>query len=97
MVCNSMYILYKSVYFAGKDPCIIDGLATVLGDAGLNVATFNLGRAEEGGEALALIEVDQPPPQCAAKRAWCSPLYSDKSNGKENQAEGVTCLPFVTK
>jgi len=40
-------------------PGFIGGLGTVLGDAGINVATFNLGRAEEGGEALALIEVDQ--------------------------------------
>lgn len=40
-------------------PGFIGGLGTVLGDAGLNVATFNLGRSEEGGEALALIEVDQ--------------------------------------
>ena len=40
-------------------PGFIGGLGTVLGDAGINVATFNLGRAEEGGEALALVEVDQ--------------------------------------
>ena len=40
-------------------PGFIGGLGTVLGNAGINVATFNLGRAEEGGEALALIEVDQ--------------------------------------
>jgi len=40
-------------------PGFIGGLGTVLGDAGINVATFNLGRGEEGGEALALIEVDQ--------------------------------------
>ncbi|MEG3618264.1 phosphoglycerate dehydrogenase [Magnetovibrio sp. PR-2] len=40
-------------------PGFIGGLGTVLGDAGINVATFNLGRAEEGGEAMALVEVDQ--------------------------------------
>jgi len=40
-------------------PGFIGGLGMVLGNAGINVATFNLGRAEEGGEALALIEVDQ--------------------------------------
>ena len=40
-------------------PGFIGGLGTVLGNAGINVATFNLGRSEEGGEALALIEVDQ--------------------------------------
>jgi len=40
-------------------PGFIGGLGTVLGNAGINVATFNLGRAEQGGEALALIEIDQ--------------------------------------
>ena len=31
-----------------------------MGDAGVNIATFHLGRAEAGGDAIALIEVDQP-------------------------------------
>ena len=39
-------------------PGFIGGLGTVLGDAGLNIATFHLGRRDTGGEALALIEVD---------------------------------------
>ena len=39
-------------------PGFIGGLGMVLGNADINVATFNLGRAQEGGEALALIEVD---------------------------------------
>jgi len=48
------------LYLTNHDkPGFIGGLGTVLGDAGLNVATFNLGRAEVGGEAIALIEVDQ--------------------------------------
>jgi len=40
-------------------PGFIGALGKVLGDADINVATFNLGRAQEGGEAIALIEVDQ--------------------------------------
>ncbi|MCR4379064.1 MAG: phosphoglycerate dehydrogenase [Rhodospirillales bacterium] len=48
------------LYLTNKDkPGFIGGLGTVLGNAGINVATFNLGRSEIGGEALALIEVDQ--------------------------------------
>jgi len=39
-------------------PGFIGALGTVLGDAGINVATFNLGRSQEGGEAIVLIEVD---------------------------------------
>lgn len=48
------------LFLLNKDqPGFIGGLGTVLGNAGINVATFNLGRGEEGGEALALIEIDQ--------------------------------------
>jgi D-3-phosphoglycerate dehydrogenase / 2-oxoglutarate reductase len=41
-------------------PGIIGALGKTLGDAGVNIATFHLGRANPGGDALALIEVDQP-------------------------------------
>ena len=33
--------------------------ARVFGEAGVNIATFNLGRAEQGGDAIALVAVDQ--------------------------------------
>jgi D-3-phosphoglycerate dehydrogenase len=35
-------------------------LGTTLGEAGVNVATFHLGRNQAGGDAIALIQVDQP-------------------------------------
>jgi len=41
----------------------IGALGTAMGAAGVNIATFNLGRAEEGGDAIALIEVDGTPEQ----------------------------------
>jgi len=44
-------------------PGLIGALGTTLGDAGVNIATFNLGRAEEGGNAIALIEIDGAPSQ----------------------------------
>jgi D-3-phosphoglycerate dehydrogenase len=44
-------------------PGLIGRLGTVLGDAGINIATFNLGRRPEGGSALALVSVDEPVPQ----------------------------------
>ncbi len=40
-------------------PGFIGALGTVLGDAGVNIATFHLGRAEPGGDALALVEIDE--------------------------------------
>jgi D-3-phosphoglycerate dehydrogenase len=39
-------------------PGLIGGLGTVLGEAGLNIGTFHLGRTEPGGDAIALVEVD---------------------------------------
>jgi D-3-phosphoglycerate dehydrogenase / 2-oxoglutarate reductase len=41
-------------------PGLIGNLGTTLGDAGVNIATFHLGRTRPGGDAIALIEVDQP-------------------------------------
>ena len=35
-------------------------IGSTLGDAGVNIATFQLGRAEVGGDAVALIEIDEP-------------------------------------
>lgn len=40
-------------------PGYIGALGTLLGDSSLNIATFHLGRSEAGGDAIALIEVDQ--------------------------------------
>ena len=52
----------------GDKPGLIGALGTTLGDAELNIATFHLGRAQPGGEALALIELDQAiPPDVLAK------------------------------
>ena len=49
------------LYVRNEDkPGIIGALGKTLGDAGVNIATFHLGRARPGGEAIALIEVDQP-------------------------------------
>ena len=51
------------LYITNRDkPGLIGALGTLLGDAGINIATFNLGRAEAGGDAIALIEVDEAPP-----------------------------------
>jgi len=51
------------LYVTNEDkPGLIGLLGTVLGDAGLNIATFQLGRTEAGGDAIALVEVDQAVP-----------------------------------
>jgi D-3-phosphoglycerate dehydrogenase len=43
-------------------PGLIGALGKTLGDAGVNIATFHLGRDRPGGDAIALIEVDQAVP-----------------------------------
>jgi D-3-phosphoglycerate dehydrogenase len=40
-------------------PGFIGALGTKLGDLGINIATFALGRAEKGGDAIALLGVDE--------------------------------------
>ena len=42
-------------------PGFIGGLGAMLGEAGINIATFHLGRTDAGGEAIALIGVDSVP------------------------------------
>jgi len=47
------------LYVANRDvPGIIGALGTTLGAAGVNIATFHLGRATPGGDAIALVEID---------------------------------------
>ena len=48
------------LYTVNQDkPGYIGRLGTTLGDAGVNIATFHLGRKTLGGDAIALLEVDQ--------------------------------------
>jgi D-3-phosphoglycerate dehydrogenase len=48
------------LYITNDDkPGLIGALGTLLGDSGVNVATFHLGRARPGGDAIALIGIDQ--------------------------------------
>jgi D-3-phosphoglycerate dehydrogenase len=41
-------------------PGVIGSIGTLLGEAGVNISRFHLGRRERGGEAMAVIEVDAP-------------------------------------
>jgi D-3-phosphoglycerate dehydrogenase len=51
----------QMIYIVNTDePGFIGALGTRLGENGINIATFNLGRRDEGGEAVALVAVDDP-------------------------------------
>ena len=43
-------------------PGVIGRVGTILGECGINISAFHLGRRERGGEAMALIELDAPVP-----------------------------------
>lgn len=48
------------LYTSNEDvPGFIGQLGGTLGEAGVNIATFHLGRQKEGGKALALVSVDE--------------------------------------
>ncbi|NOT42497.1 MAG: phosphoglycerate dehydrogenase, partial [Alphaproteobacteria bacterium] len=52
------------LYVTNEDkPGFIGKLGTLLGDAKVNIASFNLGRTAAGGDAIALIEVDDAVPE----------------------------------
>ena len=47
------------LYVRNNDkPGFVGDLGRVLGDAGINIGTFHLGRSSAGGEAIALVDVD---------------------------------------
>ncbi|RYX93912.1 MAG: phosphoglycerate dehydrogenase [Bradyrhizobiaceae bacterium] len=57
------------VYVTNEDkPGFVGAFASLLGDAKINIATFHLGRQSQGGDAIALVEIDgQVPADVLAK------------------------------
>src|SRR5689334_10905621 len=57
------------IYVTNEDkPGFIGSFAGLLGDAKINIATFHLGRVKQGGDAIALVEIDGTiPPEVLAK------------------------------
>jgi D-3-phosphoglycerate dehydrogenase / 2-oxoglutarate reductase len=47
------------IYVTNEDkPGFVSNFAGLLADAGINIATFHLGRQRQGGDAIALVEID---------------------------------------
>ena len=62
------------LYITNEDkPGFIGALGTLLGQAGVNIANFNLGRDQAGGSAIALIEVDAEVPADILKKIQALP------------------------
>ena len=62
------------LYVTNEDrPGFIGALGQTLGEAGVNIATFNLGRSAPGADAIALIAVDQPVTEAVLKKVRALP------------------------
>ncbi len=58
------------LYIVNEDaPGFIGRIGTLLGESGINIGTFHLGRREAGGEAVLLLSVDQPIPADVVQKA----------------------------
>ncbi len=65
------------LYIVNEDkPGLIGALGSTLGDAGVNIATFHLGRAKPGEDAIALIELDEAIPDGVLERVRQIPLIN---------------------
>jgi D-3-phosphoglycerate dehydrogenase / 2-oxoglutarate reductase len=55
------FIVPQRLRITNRDkPGLVGRLGTLLGDAGINFATFHLGRLSAGSDAICLIEIDEP-------------------------------------
>lgn len=62
------------VYLTNTDvPGMIGFIGTTLGDAGVNIANFQLGREKQGGDAIALLYVDGPVSETVLDRLRANP------------------------
>ena len=63
------------LYVTNQDkPGFIGRFGATLADAGINIATFHLGRSEEGGDAICLVSVDQDVPENVLAMVRALPL-----------------------
>jgi D-3-phosphoglycerate dehydrogenase / 2-oxoglutarate reductase len=63
------------LYVTNQDkPGFIGRFGATLAGAGINIATFHLGRAEQGGDAICLVSVDEPVPGAVLDMVQTLPL-----------------------
>ena len=62
------------IYITNLDkPGFIGKFSSTLGDAGINIATFHVGREAPGGSAIALIEIDGEMPAAVLSKVRALP------------------------
>jgi D-3-phosphoglycerate dehydrogenase len=63
------------LYVTNQDkPGFIGRFGATLAGAGINIATFHLGRAEQGGDAICLVSVDESVPEAVLEMVRTLPL-----------------------
>ena len=58
------------------EPGIIGALGATMGKHGVNIANFTLGRKDTGGDAIALLYVDNPTPEPVLKALCDTGLFN---------------------
>jgi D-3-phosphoglycerate dehydrogenase len=63
------------LYVTNEDrPGFVGRFGVLLADAGINIATFHLGRSEQGGDAICLVSLDEAVPADVVSRVQALPL-----------------------
>ena len=63
------------LYVTNQDqPGFIGRFGTTLAGAGINIATFHLGRSAQGGDAICMVSVDEPVPEAVLAMVRTLPL-----------------------
>ncbi|MBU6449949.1 MAG: ACT domain-containing protein, partial [Rhodospirillales bacterium] len=69
------------LYVTNKDkPGFIGRFGMTLADAGVNIATFHLGRAAEGEDAICLVSTDGETPEAVLEQVRGLPLVMQANN-----------------
>lgn len=67
-------IMPAMLYVNNEDkPGFIGALGVLLAEAGINIATFNLGRVSAGEDAIAMVGVDQAPSEAVLAKVKALP------------------------
>ena len=79
------------IYIANTDvPGMIGFMGSTLGDAGVNIANFQLGRDNQGGDAIALLYVDEEPKQEVLDKLLAHPIpFRPSHQGRGHTLETV--------
>jgi D-3-phosphoglycerate dehydrogenase / 2-oxoglutarate reductase len=69
------------LYVTNQDkPGFIGRFGATLAGAGINIATFHLGRAQQGGDAICLVSIDEPVPEPVLSMVRTLPLVVQASS-----------------